>query len=603
MDPVFMKIPIEKLWPNPNQPRQFIRPGAIEAKMASLKAIGQKTIIKVWRLSETEKAAIGGIVEFGVVGGHLRLEAAKKLGWATLDALVYDLTPDQVLLEAFMDNEDEDPHWLDRYRGIEAIHLSQPGLKQPQLADLTGRSQWTVSRALKLTSLLNSQGISTIYSSAIKDENSQEISGISEKAAFALTGLEGAAKTTPEARDLIARALALVWEHRLTEAQVKELVAWVKGGQPLETFDPKAHKAKASGPKPQAEAHALNVPGREHEAPAPKGQAGPQPVPLSPVVTAKGEAPLPSAQPAPPLALSQAAPNPSKSTERSGLAQAAQMVWNGIKALAWHDLKRKAGSRLGVGSGFWGPILKQGLKMAAPLVVALVVYKVAVYVILKGAFPGSRLGFWSSSKERSLQPKPGLGTPVQPNEAPVQPQAIQSAPVIAAKPVAIPTAVPILLTTQVRVAQESDFVGKFVAQAFGANAQDMVGWMDTVKASMVSGAADQFYKDFFPGQKIAEINKKGLALTFQATQPVTCLKTGGDTDEFQAQGVVTTKGGSNNEVIATQPVTLLVDVHHASGAPGAFSVDKVSMAQGKTGDNGTDLVGSALDKGIKALGL
>ncbi len=263
--PRFMRIPIGKLWPNPKNPRKFKKPGAVEAKMNSMRSIGQKTPIKTWTLSEAEKAEIakdlGGVCpyEHGVVGGHLRLEAAQRLGWATLDALDYDLTPAQILLEAFMDNEEENPHWLDRYQGIEDIQRFQPGVSQEKIAAQLGIDQTTVSRILRLMDFLNDKAKEAIYGvpvnapKTLRNETPYE-PGITdanlwdfpEKVAYAMLGLDGVSKTSPEDRDLIARALSLARKVQMTEAQAKGLVKWVKEGNRLEDYETvKEPKGKA----------------------------------------------------------------------------------------------------------------------------------------------------------------------------------------------------------------------------------------------------------------------------------------------------------------------------------------------------------------------
>ena len=48
--PTLMQIPITKIRPNPKQPRHVITPEAVDKKVASLKADGQETPIKVRQL-------------------------------------------------------------------------------------------------------------------------------------------------------------------------------------------------------------------------------------------------------------------------------------------------------------------------------------------------------------------------------------------------------------------------------------------------------------------------------------------------------------------------------------------------------------------------
>src|SRR6266550_4241448 len=118
------KIAVSKIRVNATNPRKIITPGAIEAKAASLKELGQQTPIKVRKLESVNGNTQDG-AEYELIGGQLRLAAAKSLGWDTIDALVLDVTPTQADLAALMDNQGEEMHWLDWVIAIENMYAAQ----------------------------------------------------------------------------------------------------------------------------------------------------------------------------------------------------------------------------------------------------------------------------------------------------------------------------------------------------------------------------------------------------------------------------------------------------------------------------------------------
>src|SRR5579883_3255899 len=168
-------IPLSKIRPNPNNPRRVIHNEAVEALAASFKAVGQETPIKVRPLTPEERTADPGI-EYELVGGHLRLEAAKKLGWESLNALVLDLSPDQAELAAILDNQGEDMHWLDWYIAIERRWKAHPGPSQRKIADELGVSPMTINRALKVTGFLSPSAREAIVTDCYKNPDADPIS-------------------------------------------------------------------------------------------------------------------------------------------------------------------------------------------------------------------------------------------------------------------------------------------------------------------------------------------------------------------------------------------------------------------------------------------
>ncbi|HJT25502.1 MAG TPA: ParB/RepB/Spo0J family partition protein [bacterium] len=246
-------IPIAKIKPSADNPRHVIQPQAVETLMASMKGTGQQTPIKVRKLGirneelgingqskkTGEKAYSGTEVassltpaysadtsrndsdyDFELVGGHIRLEAAKRLGWETLTALVLDLTTEKAELAAILDNKGENMHWLDWDQAIEKRLAAPSEPTQQQVADELGVSQVTISRAKKITDLLTPAAREIIYSACINSGGDYELS---EGAVRALTGLGDPM--------LVERALDEVIRKQMTEPQVVEMVEAVNKGE------------------------------------------------------------------------------------------------------------------------------------------------------------------------------------------------------------------------------------------------------------------------------------------------------------------------------------------------------------------------------------
>ena len=223
-DPVFLKIPTNRIRPNPNQPRRFITPSAIEQMEASLREIGQQTPAKVRALTEAERLADPDH-DYELIGGHIRHAGALKAGLATLDCLVLDLTPEQAELAGLVDNQTTDMHWLDWVIAIEKLNQGPAKLKQQQIADRLGVTQARVNYGLKVAKALTPASRDQIYKQLIK-LGPEKVPA--ERAVLALAGLDN-----PQA---VERALPVFLDRRMTAPQAHRLVKHLKEGKPLEAY-------------------------------------------------------------------------------------------------------------------------------------------------------------------------------------------------------------------------------------------------------------------------------------------------------------------------------------------------------------------------------
>jgi ParB family chromosome partitioning protein len=140
---VLAQIPIQDIRANPLQPRREFDPVELAALSASLQANGLLQPITVRRRGET----------YELIAGERRLRAARSLGWTTIPAVVREVTDDQLLLLALVENlQRENLNPLDEAEGYRRLG-SEFALTQQQIADAVGRDRSTVSNALRLLTL------------------------------------------------------------------------------------------------------------------------------------------------------------------------------------------------------------------------------------------------------------------------------------------------------------------------------------------------------------------------------------------------------------------------------------------------------------------
>jgi len=246
-------IPLSQIRPNPTNPRHIITPSMVEAMEASLKAVGLKNPIKlrVIKPNEITDSTRPGVnqgarspqshtLQYEIVSGHIRFAGAQKLGWETIQAYVLDLTPEQALLEAILDNRGQEMTWFDLYESVEALLKVNPKLTKKDLADQLEINPTTVSLATKVMDLLNEGSRRAILQNL---QTSADLKGIS---AISVTRLIDLGDNPA----LIEKALKVVIAKNLIESQTQELVQWLKNGRNIKDFKPKTEKkAKNKGKK------------------------------------------------------------------------------------------------------------------------------------------------------------------------------------------------------------------------------------------------------------------------------------------------------------------------------------------------------------------
>jgi ParB family transcriptional regulator, chromosome partitioning protein len=142
-----LAIELDRIAPDPDQPRKEFDPEALQSLAASLKDRGQLQPIRV-RWSTVDNSWV-------IVSGERRWRAARMAGLATLACVEAkgEMTPSEILEDQLVENcirEDLKP--IEQAKAFRAL-LDTRGCSGRQLAESLGISHQAVGRALSLLSL------------------------------------------------------------------------------------------------------------------------------------------------------------------------------------------------------------------------------------------------------------------------------------------------------------------------------------------------------------------------------------------------------------------------------------------------------------------
>ena len=144
-------IEISKIRPNPHQPRSEMDRDSLKDLAASIKQHGiLQPIIVSKIIKETSR---GQDVEYELIAGHRRYEAAKLIGLSLIPALVRDSTEQQKLELALVENlQRTDLNPLDRARAFKKLQ-EEFGLTHEEIGQKVGRSREGVTNVMRLLNL------------------------------------------------------------------------------------------------------------------------------------------------------------------------------------------------------------------------------------------------------------------------------------------------------------------------------------------------------------------------------------------------------------------------------------------------------------------
>ncbi len=145
-------IEVDKIHPNPQQPRRHFDEQALKELAASIQEFG---ILQPLVVSKIEKEnEMGTSVEYELIAGERRLKAAKMLGWERVPAIVRKISQKSEQLElAVIENlqrENLDP--IETARAYAKLQ-DEFGVTQREIAQRLGKSRETIANTLRLLNL------------------------------------------------------------------------------------------------------------------------------------------------------------------------------------------------------------------------------------------------------------------------------------------------------------------------------------------------------------------------------------------------------------------------------------------------------------------
>ena len=144
-DPRLRDIPITQIESNPFQPRKSFRPEELKELQESLKSSGLLQPVTV-RPSPAGKG-------YELIAGERRLRAASALGWETIPAVVKEMSDQEILTLALIENlQRSDLNPVEEAEGYDQL-IRDFGYTQQSVATMVGKDRSTVANVLRILQL------------------------------------------------------------------------------------------------------------------------------------------------------------------------------------------------------------------------------------------------------------------------------------------------------------------------------------------------------------------------------------------------------------------------------------------------------------------
>jgi ParB family transcriptional regulator, chromosome partitioning protein len=147
------EIPIEKLTPNPHQPRFHFDPVKLEELAQSIKEHGILQPLIVSPLLQGSSEARPNGERYELIAGERRFQAAKSIGLRTVPVIVRDVTEQEKLELSIIENiQRHDLNPIEEAKAYLRL-LDEFGMQQEAVAKKMGKSRSTVANTLRLLHL------------------------------------------------------------------------------------------------------------------------------------------------------------------------------------------------------------------------------------------------------------------------------------------------------------------------------------------------------------------------------------------------------------------------------------------------------------------
>ena len=145
------EVPLASIVPNPWQPRKSMSEDTLQELAASIRDHGIIQPLVVVRIS-SEDPLTGG-VQYQLIAGERRWQAAKLAGLTSVPVVVKDAEPQEMLELALVENlQRADLNPLEEAQGYRQL-MDEFGLTQKQVAAQVGKSRAAVANAVRLLRL------------------------------------------------------------------------------------------------------------------------------------------------------------------------------------------------------------------------------------------------------------------------------------------------------------------------------------------------------------------------------------------------------------------------------------------------------------------
>lgn len=201
---VVMQIPVDRIAPNPYQPRKEFSKNALEELSASIKQYGVLQPINVRNIGDNL---------YELVSGERRLRASKLAGKKEIPAIVIEVVEQDSAALALIENlQREDLNFIEEAEGYFNL-INDHGITQEELAQRVGKKQSTIANKLRLLKLPKSIILSLL-------EN-----GLTERHARALLKLPDEAMQNKALKAILNRQLNVKKTEDMIEKMLNEAAA------------------------------------------------------------------------------------------------------------------------------------------------------------------------------------------------------------------------------------------------------------------------------------------------------------------------------------------------------------------------------------------
>ncbi len=166
------RLPIERIKPNPSQPRKHFSEESLNELADSIREYGLIQPIVVRRMND----------HYELIAGERRLRACKRIGWKEIDAIVQPAFEEDSAFMAVVENlQRENLHFLEEAEGLQCL-INGYSLTQDELARRIGKNQSTVANKLRILKL-SPQVKAAMFEARLTERHARALLKLTDEAA------------------------------------------------------------------------------------------------------------------------------------------------------------------------------------------------------------------------------------------------------------------------------------------------------------------------------------------------------------------------------------------------------------------------------------